>query len=271
MCKVRGDGIRAASIESGVERIEAHFRGNGFEPHRHDTYAIGLTLNGVQTFSYRGAERYSLPGQIIVLHPDELHDGGAGTENGLLYRMVYVPPELVAAALGWPVQGVPFVAHPVIEDVHFRQGLIEVLQDLDLEMGTLKLDGFVSTLATSLNRHSKDRPGGAGLIDWKSMQRCRDYLIEHSCLEVRSSDLEEIADLDRYALSRHFRRAFGTSPHRFQVLRRLDRVRQAIRDGEDLASAAVASGFADQSHMTRHFKQTYGMTPGYWRKLCGMT
>ncbi|TIW84422.1 MAG: AraC family transcriptional regulator, partial [Mesorhizobium sp.] len=74
--------IISAPDPAGMERIEARFHGSAFDPHRHDTYAIGVTLRGVQTFRYRGAARLSLPGQVIVLHPDELHDGGAGTEEG---------------------------------------------------------------------------------------------------------------------------------------------------------------------------------------------
>jgi len=43
--------------------------------HRHDTYAIGRTLAGVQSFSYRRSRRNSLAGNTLVLHPDEAHDG----------------------------------------------------------------------------------------------------------------------------------------------------------------------------------------------------
>ena len=71
-----------------AERIEAFFSGVGFDPHRHDTYAIGTTLAGVQAFRYRGAARRSLPGQVFVLHPDETHDGRAGTAQGFRYRIL---------------------------------------------------------------------------------------------------------------------------------------------------------------------------------------
>jgi hypothetical protein len=65
------DWMRIAPSSSGFERVEAFFSGHGFDPHRHDAYAIGFTLHGVQSFRYRGAPRHSLPGQVFVLHPDE--------------------------------------------------------------------------------------------------------------------------------------------------------------------------------------------------------
>jgi AraC-like DNA-binding protein len=47
-------------------------------------------------------------------------------------------------------------------------------------------------------------------------------------------------------------------------MRRLDRARRRLIAGASLAEAAVASGFADQSHMTRQFKRAYGVSPGRW-------
>jgi AraC-like DNA-binding protein len=47
-------------------------------------------------------------------------------------------------------------------------------------------------------------------------------------------------------------------------MRRLALARAAIASGTSLADAAATAGFADQSHMTRHFKRAYGLTPGRW-------
>jgi hypothetical protein len=70
--------LRAAPLPQ-IERIEAYFHGHGFEMHRHDTYAIGHTMSGVQSFQYGKEQVNNLPGQTMVLHPDEAHDGHAGT------------------------------------------------------------------------------------------------------------------------------------------------------------------------------------------------
>jgi len=264
--------IRTSPSERGIDRIEAQFRGNGFEPHRHDTYAIGLTLSGVQRFRYRGEERASLPGQIIVIHPDELHDGGAGTKRGLRYRMIYIPPELIAEALppaGQPA--LPFVASPVISDRGFQRDLTDALQDIDREMGEFKRDSLLADLAACLRRYADDRKTPSTAFDLPALRQCAEYLKESCGETIRMEHLEKIAHMDRFTLSRQFRTAFGTSPHRYLVMRRLDRVKSILARGGALAEAAAESGFADQSHMTRHFKRAYGMTPGHWRHLCTAT
>ena len=108
-----GDRIRNGTGAEGVERMEASFHGRPFAPHRHDTYAIGVTRSGVQSFNFRGQRWHCLPGQCHILHPDETHDGSAGTDEGFSYRMVYLDPALVQEALdGKPL---PFVANPVVE------------------------------------------------------------------------------------------------------------------------------------------------------------
>jgi hypothetical protein len=93
---------RKAALHAGLGAVAepTHQAGRGFEMHRHDTYAIGRTLSGVQSFHYRGAVRSSLPGDTIVLHPDEKHDGQAGTVGGFRYRLVYLHPSAIQQALG---------------------------------------------------------------------------------------------------------------------------------------------------------------------------
>src|SRR5271163_941994 len=132
-----GERILAAPASVGLERIEARFFGAAYARHRHDTYALGLTLAGVQTFWYRGAQRRSLPGQILVLHPDEIHDGGAGDETGLRYRMLYVEPALLSRAVGEGAAP-PFVAEPVFDDPALRGVLAEALGALDAPLGELE-------------------------------------------------------------------------------------------------------------------------------------
>ena len=60
------DWVHRAPPARGLERIEAYFAGHGYDMHRHDTYAIGRTLAGVQRFSYRRGQRNSLPGNTMI-------------------------------------------------------------------------------------------------------------------------------------------------------------------------------------------------------------
>ena len=67
-------------------------------------------------------------------------------------------------------------------------------------------------------------------------------------------------------MSRDFRHLHGTSPYRYLTMRRLDAVRDRSQRGESFVQAALACGFNDQSHMTRHFRATYGLSPARWKR-----
>ncbi len=84
---------------------------------------------------------------------------------------------------------------------------------------------------------------------------------------VRSSELEAATGLTRYDLARQFRAAFGTSPYRYSLMRRLDCARAQLRSRRSLADVALAAGFADQAHLTRQFKAAFGITPARYRAL----
>ena len=113
-CSPRPDSVRFGTGAVGLERAEVYLSTYAFAPHRHDTYAIGLTTSGVQTFRYRRARHVCLPGQLHILHPDETHDGAAATSPGFGYRILYVAPELVHEALGG--RALPFVGD-VVQDL----------------------------------------------------------------------------------------------------------------------------------------------------------
>src|SRR5438094_9133954 len=94
-----GDWVRSRGPIGGIELLRAWFGGRAYAMHRHDTYAIGVTEVGVQTFDYRGRVETSRPGQVVVLYPDEAHDGRAGAAGAFGDRIVYVDPARIGAAV----------------------------------------------------------------------------------------------------------------------------------------------------------------------------
>jgi len=265
--KLSGDWVRIApsTDRDGPERIEARFLGEAYSPHRHDTYAIGLTLSGVQDFHYRGALRHSLPGNAIVLHPDEMHDGHAGIENGFRYRMIYIEPEAIGAALEQAGGALPFVEDGVKEDPALASALWSVLSDMENTIDPLEWSAAVADIADALARIDPSSPNARRTKpDITAVHAAKALMLENIEEGVGLDALEDATGQSRFALARHFRQVCGVSPHRWLVMRRLDRARAAMADGMPLAEAAMQAGFADQAHMTRHFKSAYGMTPGQW-------
>lgn len=261
------DWVRHAPAHAELESIEAFFSGHAFDPHRHATYAIGRTLAGVQSFSYRGARTNSLPGETMILHPDEVHDGRAGAADGFRFRMLYLPPTLVQDILGG--RPLPFHREGVSLDPRLAQATEAVFAALDAQSDVLARDDALYGLVATLAEVCQAWPS-RGRVDFAAALRAREYLEDHLDQAVTLDDLARCAGRDRWSLTRDFRAYFGTSPHRYLTLRRLDQVRLQVRLGRGLAEAAVAAGFYDQSHMTKHFRQAFGVAPARWfRGLAG--
>jgi AraC-like DNA-binding protein len=245
-----------------LDRIEAKFSGKAFATHRHDTYAIGVTLAGVQAFDYRGATRRSLPGQMVVLHPDETHDGRAGSEDAFHYRTLYLEPALLQTVLqGRPL---PFVKGGVSTDQTLRHALLPLLEDYHRPLDAFEYQDALCGLAAALNIIS-DGPEAKATRNYDAANLARAYLDTHLEEAVTLEDLETAARHDRWQLSRDFRAVFGTSPYRYLILRRLDKARRMLVAGHGIADAASACAFADQSHFTRQFKKAFGVTPKSWQ------
>ncbi len=262
-CNRRSNSIHFGPGANGVERADVYLSTYFYEPHRHDTYAIGITTAGVQLFRYRRSRHVGLPGQLHVLHPDEEHDGRAGTDDGFGYRILYIAPQLIRDAL--PADPLPFVADPVQDPTPMSKPITSLLASIDeliSEIGGAEIAVSVADWLLSLCGKSR-----TASIDIKAVTLVRDYLAVHPAEQTPASVLEKIAGTDRFTIARHFRSAFGTSPDRFRTLRRLALARNAIESGQPLAQAAADAGFADQSHMSRQFKRAYGMTPNHWREL----
>ncbi|WP_175903358.1 AraC family transcriptional regulator [Burkholderia seminalis] len=259
--------MRAKPLE-GVERIEAWFHDKAYALHRHDTYAIGRTLAGVQSFNYRRSQRASLPGNTIVLHPDEAHDGQAGTSEGFRYRMIYVEPALFQEVLGG--RALPFIEGGVTTDPRLAAATETLLQHVGYTLEPLEQSDALAELARALADVARV-PRIPEKGDYVAARRARDYLHANCTRVVTLEEVEAETGRDRWSLSHDFRTFYGTSPYRYLTMRRLDTVRRMLLAGISLATAAADAGFADQSHMTRHFLKTFGLTPGRWLQIADRT
>jgi AraC-like DNA-binding protein len=255
-------GFWLVNAPGAVDRVEACFAGPAFSPHRHDRYAIGITLTGVQQFDYRGATRNSLPGGLVVLHPDELHDGRAGDARPFRYRTAYVAPADIRTMLG--SSALPFVEGGVSANPRLRRAVLALLADLEVPLAGLELQDMLYDLAMGLEQAS-GQARAAAIADSVAAARARDFIEAQLDMALSLGDLEAATGQCRWQLSRDFRAMFGTSPYRYLILRRLDRARKMMLAGQSLAEAALGGGFADQSHFSRTFKRTFGLTPNLWR------
>ena len=98
----------------------------------------------------------------------------------------------------------------------------------------------------------------------ETLTAVRDYLHAHLDEQVSTTALSRFSGLTESHLIRAFHREFGLPPHAYHMQLRLAQACEALASGLSVSTVAYECGFADQSHLSRKFKQTYGLTPAAW-------
>ena len=98
----------------------------------------------------------------------------------------------------------------------------------------------------------------------EGVQRALQHIEQHLGQPLSLAELAEVASLSVWRFATVFRQQMGLSPHRYICRLRVELAQALIRAGMPPATVASEAGFYDQSHLSRHFKNLCGMTPGQY-------
>jgi AraC family transcriptional regulator len=105
-----------------------------------------------------------------------------------------------------------------------------------------------------------------GLSGWQQ-RRVSDYIEDHLSEEVRLSTLAGLVDLSPYHFARAFKQSFGVPPHRYHVLRRIERAKTLLAQADaSVTGVAMTVGFAETSSFSAAFRRMTGTSPRDFRR-----
>ncbi len=252
----------------GIDFLRSETSTHRYARHAHEEYALGIVEAGAHAFVARGQRWTAVPGRLIVVNPDDAHDGGPAEPGDVYsYRMIYVDASTMTAALGDAAgggAGAPLFALAVVDDAGLSARFLDLHRSVEAGDARLERDtGMMTALAALARRHGGGTAAAApSPRGHRGVARVVDYLAENFAEECALADLASLAGINRFNLLRAFQRSLGLPPHQYQTQLRLRHARRLMVAGEAPARAAVAAGFTDQSHLIRKFKAAYGVTPG---------
>lgn len=266
--------IRAGSVGRGLSLAEWSNRDNRARYERPDHHTLSIYLDG-------GERVVREDRRIFGGAPDKLCLLPAGHESrwyiGGPLRMfhLYIDPEVLAyqALTAYDIDprridlaDLTFSDDPVLAMI-VRGGVMPL--DWAERSDRTALDSACHVLIHhTLKRHSKraeQRIVQGGLAP-SIRRRMAEYIEAHLDEGLTLDQLASEAGSSTFHFAKMFRISFGMPPHRYIAARRVDRARRILRDGSmNLAQAALACGYASQSHFTKAFKAATGSTPGGWR------
>jgi AraC-like DNA-binding protein len=236
--------------------------------HWHEEYQFCLIQAGESELNYRGRNLPTPPTSLFMVHPGEIHSNRVYDDRaGCSYRTLFVDAELMrraAAQIQGKGSGLPFFPTAVVFDEDVLRQYLDLHVALERPSSSLERQILLLNLLTKLiSRFSETgaRARSFGL-EHQHVMRARDYLIEHYAENVSLEKLARIANLSPFHFNRVFSDQLGMPPHAFQTQLRVARAKALLRQGRAISLVASETGFADQSHLTRHFKRLVGVTPG---------
>lgn len=237
--------------------------------HGHDLLHAALVVDGRMAERDRDRDRVVGTGGLRISPPGDEHRIRFGNDGGLC-AILGIEPHAFDGA-------VPRVtARRFLEAPHLLASVRSVIPhnavaatagpSATTAPSAVALEALaLEILAAATGRG--DRPAGSPPA-W--LVRVRDRLRDEPHRVDRIAELARDADVTPGHLVRAFRLHFGCAPGHYLRLARVDRARRMVLDGRrPLASVAHACGFADQAHMTRHFRRWLGQTPGRLRRGAG--
>lgn len=267
----QGESIRFWQMPplTGVELLTARYIEHRFVPHVHDGFVIGMIMEGAQRYRYRGAEHLAPMGTLVLINPDEVHNGKKGHDAGWRYRAFYPDNQQIYGLmeeLGLPGTHLPTFKDTLLHDPELFSGLYQLHQLLEGPESALQQQTvWRQMMLVLLNRHARlPQPAKPG-VEHRAVHQAKELL--HARLAEPPS-LEELAaavNLSPFHFARVFQRATGMAPHTWLMQQRIAHARALLQQGCLPLHVAAQLGFADQSHLSRQFKKVYGVGPGAYR------
>ncbi|MEA2573512.1 MAG: hypothetical protein QOH93_810 [Chloroflexia bacterium] len=257
-----------------LEVFRASYVSHTFARHAHETFSIGLIEAGASAYDARGTIHTATSGEVFVIHPDEVHTGYAATPTGWSYRVIYPRVELFTALMSdhpCLASGTPAFEQRVIADTHLRHLLQQLHTRLERPSGQLDQETYLTwVLHHLLSTYAQPTlpvcPVGNEpvAITW-----IRDYIEARFAEKISLDDLAALVHLHPVYLLRTFRDATGLPPHAYLNQVRIRHAKALLRAGVAPSAVAVDVGFADQSHLARHFRHQVGVSPSRYARGLG--
>jgi AraC-like DNA-binding protein len=251
-----------------ISALHARFVSRRYPRHSHDYFVVGLVESGAQSYTYRGARHITAARQLFVVNPDEVHTGEAASPQGYVYRTLCFGERCIADAfqdLGACVRKL-FLNGAVFAEPDVFSAFSQLHMSLAEGAPPVERDVLLyEAVALLFERHGDAaRSSRAVGNEREAVMKAKKYIAESFSEDISISQLANLSSLSPFYFARAFKEATGLPPHAYIDGVRLRQARRLLDRSESIASAALAVGYADQSHLTKRFKRVYGITPGQY-------
>ncbi len=257
----------------GLRLLHADFTRHDYTPHFHEALVVAVTEIGGSEFRSRGVVQEAGDRSLMVFNPVEPHSGRMGRSPRWRYRSFYLRQpaiDQVAALVG--IDGTPYFTGNLVPDAALVESFLRLHRAFDTGEDPLRIaELLTASFGSLIARHGGEgRRVAAVPRDRVAIADALALIHDEHTRSLTLEDLGRVSGLTAFQLIRLFKRVTGLTPHGYLTQVRLGVAARQLERGVTPVETALAVGFYDQSALTRHFKQAYGLTPArYARAMRG--
>lgn len=253
----------------GIEIRFSRYDGFRFPRHTHDTYSVGVILEGASYCTDTVADSsLAAPGDVFHINPGLVHSGVPLQDIGVSYLLFYVDQSWMKNA-AWQISETD-CNFPEFEN--YRSRVPDASQKLKLFYNCLSFSGTrlakeslaLSAFAELIAGNGRITPVKVGREEHRAVSIAKEYLDGNVSRKVSLDELSSVTGLSSYYFLRVFKKYTGMTPHAFFIARRIEKARKMLLNKIPFSEVALELGFVDQSHFNHKFKQIMGVTPGQY-------
>lgn len=234
--------------------------------HFHPQISIGFVEKGSCVLEVYDKAYPISESTMLIIPPNAVHKCNPVNYKNWGFKMLYISEAWFESAFNKESKDISFLYKPIdktfysvfecifdpafiaAKDMGYESILIESISNL-LDLGDKSFHRVHE------NRHSAPY-----------MRGVKAYLDEHYLRPVMLEDISDRVHLSKYYIIRQFQQHYGLSPYQYLVNLRINEAKKLLGEQNEIIEVALQTGFYDQSHFTKCFKQYVGLTPMQYRK-----
>jgi AraC-like DNA-binding protein len=245
--------IEIKKCTNSVHSTKAHF---------HNEVSIALIESGTSQTEIENKVYEFTDRTFLIIPPTIVHECNPTNLNNWNFRMLHINPHWFETAFN--IQSSQLVFSNIKLQSQVYSTIIELFNNLEKNIFNIedesKLLDCISLLI-DVNPSYKNYQ----ITNLKLVNKLKEFLDLHYLNNVTLNDLVEVSGISKYYLIRQFENCYGLSPHKYLTTLRINHSKTLLKTKKLFVDIALESGFYDQSHFTKCFKEYTGVTPKKYR------
>ena len=237
-----------------------------YKKHSHEEYSLGVVEAGNSVLWYDGKISRVNPQTIVLIPPGLVHSCNPQLQDQWKYKMLFIDANWMRRF--FESKGLPALCRPVVTGLanahsyialnSMLECLIKPISPLEKEAGIM---AFFEQTVQGIGKLQK----GSKAKEIPKLEIIKEYLDNNYLRRITLEELEQVSGLNKFNIIRSFKAEFSIPPHMYQTLLRVNCAKKLLRQNNQITEVAYKTGFYDQSHFHKVFKDHTGVTPDKYK------